>query len=418
MFFYISQRRDFILGQFINIGYGKSTNFNPRLAVDEAVDEAMKQMGNDLPQYAYFFTTIDYDANIVINELNAKFNSKVKLHGLTSCAAVMTKDGYHQGTKGSLALILIDSANIQFGISYTKCDSVETAIEAGQNAIKQAIRDANKKEGEIPQFVILNASPGIEEKIIEGIQNVVGNEVPIVGGSCADNTIEGNWNLFCQDTYFSNGVVVTVGYSKLKIGYEFQNGYKLGNKDGIITKAEGRRIYEINHRPAGLVYNEWTDGAISSQIENGGNILGVSTFYPLSRICGKRGLPDAYLLSHPSYVTQGGLCLDLFTEVNAGEKIHLMTGTKVDLLRGTGSVMKYIFKNNTNIAGSIIIFCGGCMLGIGDKMPEVVDSINQYIGKGIFIGGFTFGEQGYLANKTSKHGNLMIATLTFFDERI
>jgi hypothetical protein len=58
------------LGQFINIGYGKSINSNPRLAVNEAVDDAMKQMGNILPQYAYFFTTIDYDANIVILKLN------------------------------------------------------------------------------------------------------------------------------------------------------------------------------------------------------------------------------------------------------------------------------------------------------------------------------------------------------------
>jgi hypothetical protein len=406
------------LGQFINIGYGKSINSNPRLAVNEAVDDAMKQMGNILPQYAYFFTTIDYDANIVINELNAKFNSQVKLHGLTSCAAVMTKDGYHQGTKGSLALMLIDSAHIQFGVSYNKSDSGKNSVEAGQNAIKQAIRDANKKEGETPQFVILNASPGIEEKIIEGIQNVVGNGVPIVGGSCADNTIEGNWNLFCQDTYFSNGVVVTVGYSQLKIGYEFQNGYQPTNKNGLITKAEGRRVYEINHRPAGLVYNEWINGAISSQIENGGNILGVSTFYPLSRIYGRGELSDAYLLSHPSYVTQGGSCLDLFTEVGTGEQIHLMTGTKLDLVRETGSVMQYIFRNNTNIAGSIIIFCGGCMLGIGDKMPEVIDLINQYIEKGIFIGGFTFGEQGCLPDKTNRHGNLMIATLTFFDESI
>lgn len=76
------------------------------------------------------------------------------------------------------------------------------------------------------------------------------------------------------------------------------SGYLPTNKKGIITKAQGRTIYEIDGKPAAIVYNEWTDGAISEYLEKGGIILAPTTLKPIGRIIGEVMGIKNYLLSH------------------------------------------------------------------------------------------------------------------------
>jgi hypothetical protein len=40
---------------------------------------------------------------------------------------------------------------------------------------------------------LLHATPGYEEIIIEGIEEIIKSQIPIYGGSAADNDISGKW---------------------------------------------------------------------------------------------------------------------------------------------------------------------------------------------------------------------------------
>ncbi len=408
------------MGNNITVGYGKSINPDVDIAIKEALDEARKSFKNAAPQYAFLFTTVNYDSNLLTEKLYNELGPKIKLHGLSSCAAVMTNDGFHKGEKGSLALLLIYSPYISFGVAYSPYESDKDAYQAGVNVIKQAIYNAGKNDNDIPQLILMNASPANEEEIIEGIESIVGNKIPIVGGSCADNTIEGGWKLFTSGKNYNNGIVVTVIFSSLKIGYAFRSGCVPTDKNGIVTRASGRRIFEIGKRPAGQVYNEWTDGIISQMLVKGGNILNGTTLSPLGRAAEKIADMDFYVLSHPVYVGENGSYLDLFTEVKEGERIYLMFGTKQALIQRAGAVTRstIIRGEFKNIEASIVIYCAGCMLTVGDQMTQVVKSINNAIGNGVYIGGFTFGEQGCFPDLRNRHGNLMISIVSFSDEKI
>lgn len=408
------------MGKKIFVGYGKSINPDVEKATKEAIQQARGQLGNKTPQYAFLFTTVDYDSDLLIQHLSRELGPSVKISGLSSCGGVMTKDGFHKGEKGSLALMLFNSPKISFGVSYSSYTSLKEADQSGITAIKQAIVDAGKKQGEIPQLILVNADPGSEEAVIKGIESVVGKEVPIMGGSCADNTIEGKWKLFAGDQVYNSGAVVTAIFTTLKIGVAFRSGCVPTEKSGVVTKVEGRRIFEIDNQPAGKMYNDWTEGLISDYFKEGGSILQGTTLSPLGRTSGKVADVDFYLLSHPAAVGKDGSYLDLFTEVKEGEKVYLMTGTKSALIQRAGAVTKSTGYRGDfeNIAAAIVIYCAGCMLTVTDQMSSVVESINESIGEGVYIGGFTFGEQGCFPDQVNRHGNLMISVVAFSDEEV
>ena len=57
-------------------------------------------------------------------------------------------------------------------------------------------------------------------------------------------------------------------------------------------------------------------------------------------------------------------------------------------------------------------YCGGCKLAVDEEIGRVAQSVNDALDGAPFIGCFTFGEQGYLIDR-SVHGNLMISAIAF-----
>jgi len=70
-----------------------------------------------------------------------------------------------------------------------------------------ALADADRL-GETPAMVWVSSTPGSEEDVIAGLQDVVGSATPIVGGSAADNAIEGKWQVMAGGEAVGNGLVV------------------------------------------------------------------------------------------------------------------------------------------------------------------------------------------------------------------
>jgi len=266
----------------VDVGYGWSTKDNPKEAVQEAVSLLGKGLEEKFPNYAILFSTVGYDSDTVLKEVKSLLPN-TQIYGGTSLSGVLTKDGLHVGNKGSLSLLAVSSQEIKFGVGGANIDSFTSAREAGKEAIKSAIKNA-QKEGELPKVVLITAAPGNEEDILLGIEDVIGKDIPIVGGSSGDNDLTGKWKQFANDKIYSNGISLTAVFTDLKVGFAYEIGYLTTKNKGIITNATGRIIYEIDNRPAAEVYNEWTHGLISNNLESGGEILSKTNLYPLARI--------------------------------------------------------------------------------------------------------------------------------------
>ena len=411
----------------VYVGYGWSIDNDAIKAVDEAASLVISKLGENSPEYVILFSTVGYDSEVVLEEVN-KFFPNAQVYGGTSCAAVITKDGYHAGEVGSLALMGVSTENISFGVGGADLDEENSPREAGKKSVTEAVKNAGR-EGETPMIVLITAAPGEEEEILLGIEDVIGEDIPIVGGSSGDNTIEGYWKQFVNDKVYSNGISLTAIFTDLKIGlkigFAFEAGYLVSENLGNITKAEGRTIYEIDNKPAAEVYNNWTGGeVIGETLENTTEgeitILSESTFYPLAKVFTGTDGSIHYLSIHPLSVNLSDKSLTVFANIEEGDEIQLMHGDWNLLLNRARSTPQNALDNGNIDKGEgsfgIYTFCAGTMLGIPEsERPMMPLLVEETIGIP-FIGTFTFGEQGYLTGVGNRHGNLVNSMIIFGGE--
>jgi hypothetical protein len=91
-----------------------------------------------------------------------------------------------------------------------------------------------------------------------------------------------------------------------------------------------------------------------------------------------------------------------------------MRGSADSLVARAGRVVQQARDDaGGDVAGALVVYCGGCMLAVRDRMPEVQASINEALGEVPWLGVFTFGEQGVPTGGRAKHGNLMISCTAF-----
>lgn len=409
--------------EIVATGYGWSVKDNENEAVKEAISMVLNGLKDKKPQYLILFSNAAYDSEKVIQEIR-KFLPKVQIYGGTSMLAVLTKDGFHQGKKASLAILAISSEKIEFGVGGADINKEVSAREAGKKAILQAISKTGRNPSklkelkeleQLPELVLMTGSVGNEEEIINGIEEILGKKIPIIGGSGGDNDLSGNWKQFANDKIYSNGVALTAVFTDLKINWTYESGYNRTENRGIITKAKERIIYEIDNKPAAEVYNQWTEGLVDKKLKTGGSILAETTFYPLAKII--QGKTEPYYLSiHPLSINLPEKSLAVFTNVEEKEEILLMHGNWELLLNRAITIPSKTLKKIKKEEGyfGIYTYCAGTMLAIPEKEREkMAFLIKNSIGDIPFIGTFTFGEQGLVEDVGNKHGNLIASMIIF-----
>lgn len=400
----------------IHVGCGWSANNDEGKAVEEAVSSVKRQLGGKSPDFAVLFSTASYDSDKVLCDVR-RLLPNVQIYGGTSCLAVQSKDGFHAGEKGSLALLAVATENISFGVGGVSIDDFTSAREAGKAAIQAAI-DATGKKG-TPKLVLITSSVGREEELLAGIEDVIGKDVPVLGGSAGDNTITGEWKQFANENVYSNGISLTAIYTNLKIGWAHEAGYiRRSENRGTITRADGRIIYEIDNLPAAEVYNDWTGSTVvAEELETGGPILSATSYYPLAKIIKNEG--KEYTLSIlPLSINATDHSLVVFANIEEGDKVMLMHGDWELLLnRALTTPTKALESENLSkedVAFGIYTHCAGSMLAIPeDERPKMPVLVKTAIGDAPFIGTFTFGQQGHIQGVGNIHGNLAHSMIVF-----
>lgn len=409
----------------MNIATAATTSTQPQV-IRAMYQQLLADLG-ETPHLLFIHCSVGHDIATVIEEVR-RLTPHVAIHGGTSCQGVMTQAGVaaHQGL--GLALLALADAMGNFGVGAAAIDG--HPYQAAQAAVNLALANADCP-GEVPAMVWLSAVPGHEEQLLAGIAAVVGDSVPVAGGSSADNQLDGAWKQFTADKVYNDAVVVTVLFPSSEVLFAFHSGYEPTDAKGLITKTGGyeatgnkgiatatnqRTLTEIDGRPAAEVYNQWTGGLIGDMLGKGGHILGLTTLRPLGRVAGHIGEVPYFQLSHPDSVTPDN-GLTLFADITAGDEIVLMRGTVDSLITRAGRVATSALETHRakpqEVAGALVVYCAGCMLTVQDRLGEVVDSIREALPGVPFLGTFTYGEQGCFLNGGNRHGNLMISVLLF-----
>lgn len=359
------------------------------------------------------FIALHFGAGLPADQLRsaarAQFGSAA-LHGGTSCLGIMTQDGPSISNGTGSAMLAIWDPDGSYGTA--SADLGEDASAAARRAVTAALAAADRA-GEVPEMVWLTVAPGREEQVLAGIRAGIGSETLIVGGSSADNEITGGWAQFGPDASHDDGVVVSVLFPSRPVSSFYQSGYAPTGQSGQVTRIAGRRLIEIDGEPAASVYHHWTNGAVPLADAEPVSVLSDATLWPLGRVARQVAGVPFHLLVHPATAHPDG-SLDLFADLSEGDRIWQMHGSSDSLVARAGRIATQARSDaGGEIAGALMVYCGGCMLAVRDRMDEVQTSVNMALGETPWIGIFTFGEQGVPEGGEAEHGNLMISCTVF-----
>lgn len=375
---------------------------------ERAIAELDAQLGACRADFVSVHCASDADVARLADWVAGRFPDAA-VHGGTSCLGAMTEAGASLSGSG-IAIAALADPDGQYGTA--SGDLGDDPRGAAVQITRAALADAGRP-GECPALVWLSVAPGAEERVLDGIKDVVGAGTLIVGGSTADNTIAGAWQQFSRHGRHAQGCTISVLFPSVPVAGTYHSGYVATGPSAVVTAlgegATGRHVLTLDGLPAAQVYARWSGIAMPDAAGSPVSVLADATWHPLGRVAGHFGTVPFHLLAHPAVAHPDG-ALDLFADVSIGDRLWLMEGTPESLVRRAGSVAaEAIDLLDAPVAGALVVYCAGCMLGVRDRMGEVVGELRRALGEVPFLGLFTFGEQGAFPEGASRHGNLMIS---------
>ena len=344
------------------------------------------------PSVGLFFTSCNQDQN--------------KL-GCTSSAAVCTQDGYLNKETGYSGMMLFggDVEVVTAGSKQTD----ETPREVGRRVAKEAISKRKGADKE-PDFFFMTASPANEEEYLEGIQDVIGN-IPVFGGSAADNTVEGKWSILNDGEAYSDGLSLAVFYTDGEMKNLYTGAYHETNNVGVITKVRDERtLVEIDHKPALKVYAEWTGKDVESL--KGNNLL-------TETICAPLGVKDPIgkvtAVRHPMFGNDD-YSMNIGANLAENTAVIQLSNSPEGILKANEETIKNLNNLMTTTPNSyFLVHCGGRRLGLA--LSKIEDQIYPEVKKVIpdkeFLMVFTFGEYGTGDHSSNTVGGLSLSYTGF-----
>ncbi len=380
------------------VGYSKNVD-----AYEAGVETAKTSTEGMNAKIALLFNSVGYNQKKLMEGIKS-VATDVDVIGCTSSAGIITPDGYmidESGTAGMLTLGGDDLTVACYGMAKGK-----SARETGREVAKKALEKAGLDYA--PDYFFMSASPAEEEEYIKGIQDVIGR-VPCFGGSAADNTVEGKWSIFYNDTIFNDGVVAAFFYTANDIATVYTGAYNETKDMGIITKLNDTRVLaEIDGEPALDKYKNWR--GLDDEAVTGGNLLVTTITSPLGV---KDRLGNLTAIRHPMNGNDDK-SMNIGANLAVGTTVIRMEATVDELINSTGKTLKELKKKCPNAAGYLLVHCGGRRLGIGDRMNEVYEQLKKEAGDVPFLVAFTFGEYGYTDDdQANTTGGLMLSFTAF-----
>lgn len=407
-----------------------STAASIRSAFESAMSTLVRKLGGD-PTLLLIYVTEGYPAG-ELRRLLDFLPASIRVQGATSSRAVMTEDGIHSEAGRALGLFGIRDPHGIYGVGAAPLDvSPQTA---GRQAAAAALTDSGRPNRR-PALVWMNASPGDEEAVIRGIQEVVGRQVPILGGSAADDHAAGHWKLLTRSALTRDAVVVSVLAPRYRLAHAQHNACRAAGRSGVATAATGRRLERLDDRPAAEVYREWTADRFAVPLPADGKLLAAGARAPLGRPLALDAEPPSEASAEASrepsaaateavgfaplqpYAMNAGGALELFAEVQAGESLSLLDGApdcQPDCAsRTTAAAIEGAAWAPDDPLGALLAHSAGSLIVLGARLPQVVDGLNATLRGRPFLGFFSFGEQGAPGGGAAAHGNLSVSSLVF-----
>lgn len=422
----------------LNVGIGFSASDNSYTAAREAADKALKELGGKEPTISFIYYAGNYDPTELSKGLKETlkdsefvggstdrvfYNQEIIDHGIL--IASLQSDFLHVGVASN------DNASK---------DPYEVAKKTVVEAVKKLTIDeyidpylqvSRMKKGEIkwmikiPSFFVMVYARGMklpvmgdETKIINGIFDILGPNVPLYGASYG-TTLE---NLFGGKPYeiyllhngkvLKDGVAMIVASSSLIYGQSLEHGCKRTDKLGFISKASGNG-YVVNEISGKNAIDWYCEQLKMKKDEFIKQSMVITQRWPL-------GIPDGY----GSYIIRGAGVhnngsLAYVAPLIEGWPVYLMDAEPKNLM-GASNYVSMKIKEYTGEKGKpAIIFANLCASRraiFKEKLTEELKLLQEKFGGAPLVGFSCFGEIGSAPGKPAGFQHMSANIFVLFDK--
>ena len=386
---------------------GYSTNLDSFTSGFESAEKSTKDLKN--PKVSFLFASCKNNLKQVVKGIKSVTDTPII--GCTSSGGVIVPDGYVTSEKSFAGLLSLDDLNLTVGVACHEAGKDARAI--GRKVAIEAVQNANSSRA--PAYFYMVASPKEEEDYLMGIQDVIGR-VPMFGGSAADDTVNEEWKIICNEHVISDGVAVAFFYTDNEIITKYCGQYKETSNMGLITEVKDKRtLVSIDQVSALKKYAHWIN--VNPTILKDKNLLMVSVAKPLGI---KDPLGNLTVVRHPMYGNDMGTRTTADDTITLGNNVVEKTAiiqleaTLDEIVEAPLNTLKELKKQiYTEPAAYILIHDGARKMMMNEKIETVTKEIVKEARGVPFIMPFTFGEYGYDEHSANICGGLMLSFTGF-----
>ena len=274
-------------------------------------------------------------------------------------------------------------------------DQIDFTIVHAENISRNCELAGKQLAGRLPPSVqymqlFTDGISGNGCAILRGIISVLGEGVPIAGGTAGDNgKFHRTWQ-FAGEKLLTDAAVA-VGFSgNFHLGTGVKSGWSPIGLAKKVTRASGSILYELNDEPALQVYQRFLG-------KHAEKLPAVGVEYPLGLVgkCLDGDSGDYFLLRATMSVNRQNGSIQFAGEIPEGAMVHLTCGDSNSILAATTEAAHSARVDIGDVSPQIVFFysCMARKIVLGQRTQEELDRVRQVFGNEVPVLGFyTYGE--------------------------
>lgn len=218
-------------------------------AARSALDEALRGVSPGTARLVMFHATMGHDVGLALRTLRAVLPG-VDVIGC-SCAGVIGRSGANESMRALALMVVAGEAR---DVTLVHRDGFTGATS--RRLCGEMARELVARSGR-PQSVLM-LLPGIDvamDEAIAGVEEVLGPDVVIFGGTASDNmkgiaTYQG----INEQVLEHGGLLVAFNDASLALDTQATHGFVPAGLELEVTRASGNRVFELDGKPAWPTY--------------------------------------------------------------------------------------------------------------------------------------------------------------------
>jgi len=360
-------------------GIGFAQGADAEQVARQAAIEAKTNMNADRIDLSLVFSTAQYDPKVFMPTLRTILGN-TKLVGCSTAGLILNKGIFTHG----IGVLSFRSNETTFGVGHVRHVPSDNLLMAGAELARDCLTDFKQAHRSLSLF-FMDGHIENSSLLLKGIQSVLGNIFPIIGGgSCDDFQFKTTYQFFNNQVMNRAAVGVVMGGQLLNVGIGTRHGWRPLGKPRFVTKATGSTIETIDNKPAYSLYNEYFGKEARSV--NAGQLGQMSILYPLGIFVEGN---DEYLIRNSVNILKDG-SIKCQGEVPTGAEIHVMIGNKESC---KNAFIEAAQEARNNLVGKkaklvIVIESLARLKLLGTSARQELNSLREIFGHSVPIFGF------------------------------